>query len=374
MSRTLFDETRQLIGVVEAEETGQGSPLEAASFARELRRVLNAHAHRYYVLDDPIIPDGEYDRLITRLTELEEANPDLITPDSPTHRVGGPPLQAFEKVRHPESLLSLGNAFNAEDLRAWYARCRRGLGLSEEAALAVTCELKIDGLAVALTYRDGLLERAATRGDGEVGEDITLNARTVGAIPLRLQSSGGHAPESLEVRGEVYFPLAGFARLNDRQAEKGDKAYANPRNAAAGSLRQLDPRITAQRPLSFFAYSIGPGKGELPGSQGETLSWLAKLGMPTNAHATRFLDFEDAIAFCEHWARERDTLAYEIDGVVVKVDFFAHQAALGNVAKAPRWAVAFKFPAREATTVLLDIVVNVGRTGVIKPEAVLEPV
>jgi DNA ligase (NAD+) len=229
-------------------------------------------------------------------------------------------------------------------------------------------------LAVALTYRDGLLERAATRGDGEVGEDITLNARTVGAIPLRLQPSGAPTPSSLEVRGEVYFPLTGFARLNKRQAEKGDKPYANPRNAAAGSLRQLDPRITAQRTLSFFAYSIGPGKGQLPESQQQTLSWLAELGMPTNAHATRFLDFDDAVAFCESWARDRDTLGYEIDGVVVKVDSFEQQSALGNVARAPRWAIAFKFPAREATTVLLDIVVNVGRTGVIKPEAVLEPV
>lgn len=369
MSRETLERTRRLLTFSSPDDLGEA---DATLAAAELRDVLNAHAHRYYVLDDPLITDGEYDQLIQQLRGLEEQFPGLITADSPTHRVGGAALASFEKVRHPEALLSLGNAFDADDLRAWYIRCRKGLGLSEEDPLATTCELKIDGLAVALTYRNGLLERAATRGDGEVGENITSNVRTIGAVPLRMAE--GQAPESVEVRGEVYFPLAGFAKLNEAQAHKGEKAYANPRNAAAGSLRQLNPKITAARPLSFFSYSIGPAAGDIPGTQSETLAWLGSLGFPINAHATRYDDIEDVVRFCTHWSENRDNLEYEIDGVVVKVDAFDAQTALGAVAHAPRWAIAFKFPAREATTVLLDIVVNVGRTGVIKPEAVLEPV
>lgn len=369
MSRDTLDKTRRLLNSPLPDDLGES---EAAFVAAELREVLNLHAHRYYTLDDPLITDGEYDLLIQRLRTIETQFPDLITADSPTHRVGGEALASFEKVRHPEALLSLGNAFDADDLRAWYARCRKGLGLSDGDPLATTCELKIDGLAVALTYKNGLLERAATRGDGEIGENITRNVRTIGAVPLRL--SGGPAPESLEVRGEVYFPLEGFAQLNEAQAAKGDRAYANPRNAAAGSLRQLDPKITASRPLSFFCYSIGPSTGQVPETQSETLEWLGAMGFPINPHATRFEDIEDVVKYCAHWSENRDNLGYEIDGVVVKVDAFDAQDALGAVAHAPRWAVAFKFPAREATTVLLDIVVNVGRTGVIKPEAVLEPV
>jgi DNA ligase (NAD+) len=369
MSKEALDKTRRLLKSPPADELGEA---DAALAAAELREVLNLHAHRYYVLDDPFITDGEYDQLIQRLREIETRLPGLITADSPTHRVGGAALSSFEKVRHPEALLSLGNAFDADDLRAWNTRCRKGLDLADDEPLAMTCELKIDGLAVALTYKDGLLERAATRGDGEIGENITSNVRTIGAVPLRL--AGAAVPESLEVRGEVYFPFEGFAKLNEAQAAKGERAYANPRNAAAGSLRQLDPKITAARPLSFFCYSIGPASGGTPATQSETLAWLGSLGFPTNSHATRFEDVEDVVEYCAHWSENRDNLGYEIDGVVVKVDAFDAQGALGSVAHAPRWAIAFKFPAREATTTLLDIVINVGRTGVIKPEAVLEPV
>lgn len=365
MSRDLLQATREMLAGIQEEVPSEEAALASVS---RLREVIGAHARRYYEQDEPLIADGEYDRLMHWLRRIEEAYPGLVTPDSPSHRVGGAPLAAFEKVRHPEPMLSLGNAFDAEDLRAWYDRCRRGLG---DVPPAIVCELKIDGLAVALTYRDGLLEVGATRGDGVTGENITSNVRTISAIPLRI---GPPAPGRIEVRGEVYMPLSGFARLNETQAEKGEKAYANPRNAAAGSLRQLDPRITALRPLAFFAYSIGPGEGELPASQSDTLRWLGELGLPINAHATRFEDVEAAVAFCEHWAENRDDLDYEIDGVVVKVDDLASQDALGAVSQAPRWAVAFKFPAREATTILRDIVINVGRTGVIKPEAVLEPV
>ncbi len=367
MSRDTLEKTRRLLKSSLPEDLG-----EAAPAAAELREVLNAHAHRYYALDDPLITDGEYDQLIRRLRNIEARFPGLITADSPTHRVGGAALTSFEKVRHPEALLSLGNAFDADDLRAWHVRCRKGLGLSDEDPLAMTCELKIDGLAVALTYRNGLLQQAATRGDGEVGENITSNVRTIGAVPLRVAE--GRTPEYMEVRGEVYFPLAGFAQLNEAQAAKGERAYANPRNAAAGSLRQLDPKITAARPLSFFCYGIGPSTGDVPDTQSETLAWLGSMGFPINPHATRFDDVEDVVRFCAHWSENRDNLGYEIDGVVVKVDAFDAQAALGAVAHAPRWAIAYKFPAREATTILRGIVVNVGRTGVIKPEAVLEPV
>ncbi len=351
-------------------------PERAEWMALELRGVLSEHAHRYYVLDDPILADAEYDELIGALRQIEDRYPHLRTVDSPTLRVGGKPLPGFEKVAHPEPLLSLANAFDEEGLRAWYARCLRGLGLDEAAPVALVCELKIDGLAVALTYRDGMLVRAATRGDGSVGEDITANVRTIRSVPLRIPAAGPEpaVPGSVEVRGEVYLPLEAFAALNDRLAEAGEKTYANPRNAAAGGLRQLDSRITAQRPLRFFAYSLGPVDGPRPGSQSAALRWLREVGIPVNPKATRVEDIEEAVAFCRHWTGDRDSLDYEIDGVVVKVDDLGQQARLGAVSNAPRWAVAFKFPAREATTRLLDILVNVGRTGVIKPEAVLEPV
>ena len=371
---------------------------EAQRLARELRPVLHAHGRRYYVEDDPVIADREYDRLFAELQAIEARFPDLVTPHSPTQRVGAEPLERFDKVRHAVPLLSLGNAFSLEDVRAWYERCGRGLtkaGYDEDVRPALTAELKIDGLAVALTYRDGRLAVAATRGSGVVGENITQNARTIRAIPLQLapqtdvQANGqtdpassagqaigadGRPPRSIEVRGEIYMRQSDFERLNGRLAANEEKVFANPRNAAAGSLRQLDPAVTATRPLSFFAYGVGPVDGEAPAQQHALLEWLGRLGLPTNPFVARFEDLDGALAFCERWTADRDTLDYEIDGVVLKVDDVAQQEALGFVSNAPRWAVAFKFPAREATTKLLDIFVNVGRTGAIKPEAKLEPV
>ncbi|RMF58668.1 MAG: NAD-dependent DNA ligase LigA [Bacteroidetes bacterium] len=353
---------------------------EAAALAKQLREVLEGHAYRYYVLDDPVITDAEYDELFQALVRLETRFPDLRTPDSPTQRVGGEPLDRFEKVRHPVPMLSLQNAFDPDELRAWYDRCRRGLAAALGVAdpPAVTAELKIDGLALAITYEQGRLVLGATRGNGVVGENVTENVRTIRAIPLRLPARPDapiRVPERLEVRGEVYIRKSDFERLNERLAAAGEKTFANPRNAAAGSLRQLDPRITASRPLSFFAYAIGPVEGgDVPASQYALLGWLRELGFPTNPHAARFEHVDDLLDFVMHWTEHRDSLDYEIDGIVVKIDDRTYQEALGAISNAPRWAIAYKFPAREATTRLLDIIVNVGRTGVIKPEAVLEPV
>lgn len=362
-----------------AEADLEALPLgEARALAEALRPLLDAHGRRYYVEDDPVIADVQYDRLFAALQRIEARFPELATPSSPTQRVGGAPLDRFEKVRHPVPLLSLGNAFDLDGVRAWYERCRRGLkaGFGEDVQPALTAELKIDGLAVALTYRGGRLERAATRGNGVVGEDITQNARTIHAIPLTISPGADvRVPERVEVRGEIYMRRSHFERLNERLAAGQEKTFANPRNAAAGSLRQLDPAVTATRPLSFFAYGVGPVEGETPPSQHALLGWLGRLGFPTNPHVARFEALDGgALAFCERWAAGRDTLDYEIDGVVLKVDDFAQQEALGFVSNAPRWAIAFKFPAREATTKLLGIFVNVGRTGAIKPEARLEPV
>ena len=358
---------------------------KAAALAGTLRPLLHAHSHRYYVQDDPVITDSAYDRLFAALQQIEARFPDLATPDSPTQRVGGAPLDRFEKVRHTVPLLSLGNAFDLDGVRAWYERCQRGLvkaGYDEDVQPALTAELKIDGLAVALTYRSGRLEVAATRGNGVVGENITQNVRTIRPIPLQIVAQANPAergqavqvPQSIEARGEIYMRRSDFERLNERLARNEEKVFANPRNAAAGSLRQLDSAVTATRPLSFFAYGVGPVDGDAPASQHALLEWLGRLGFPTNPYVTQFDDLDGALAFCERWTADRDTLDYEIDGVVLKIDDFAQQEALGFVSNAPRWAVAFKFPAREATTRLLDIFVNVGRTGAIKPEAKLEPV
>ena len=368
------NEFQEELGAQPVEVLSQG---EAQRLAERLRPLLQALGYRYYVLDDPLLPDAEYDALYRRLEKIEATFPDLRTPDSPTQRVGGAPLDAFEKVRHPERLLSLSNAFDATEVRDWYDRCRRGLDLDEEDNIPLTAELKIDGLAVALTYADGRLEVAATRGNGRVGENITAGVRTIRDVPLRIPATpdnGRRAPTRLEVRGEVFMLRSAFEALNERLAGAGEKPFANPRNAAAGSLRQLDPKVTARRPLSFFAYGVGPVRGETPGTQHTLLQWLRRFGFPTSAHVQRFEGVEAAVAFCETWAARRDALDYEIDGVVLKVDAFAQQQALGVIAKAPRWAVAYKFPAREATTRLTGIAVNVGRTGAIKPEAVLEPV
>lgn len=353
---------------------------EARDLIQRLCEVVRGHAHRYYVQDEPVISDSDYDRLYRALSELEARFPEYALPDSPTQRVGGDPLDKFEKVLHPEPLLSLGNAFDADEVRAWYARCQRGLlaHLDEATHPVVTAELKIDGLAVALTYVHGRMTTAATRGNGQVGENITRNVRTIHSVPLRIprrHAKGVPAvPERIEVRGEIYLRKSEFEQLNTRLAAAGEKVFSNPRNAAAGSLRQLDPSITAQRPLRFFAYSTGPVAGEMPASQFAILEALTAFGFPTNPHVRQFADIEDAVAFCEYWTEHRDGLDYEIDGIVLKIDNLQHQQALGAISSAPRWAVAFKFPAREATTLLLDIITNVGRTGVIKPEAVLEPV
>jgi DNA ligase (NAD+) len=344
----------------------------------QLRDEINYHAYRYHTLDDPIISDAEYDQLMRELRSLEDAHPELITPDSPTQRVGAPPLDQFEKVIHPVPMTSLGNAFDDGDMRAWLARI--GRLLPDEMAvtdLTFVVEPKFDGLAVALTYENGVLVRGATRGNGIEGENVTANLRTVKNIPLRIPVSpdGPPPPVRIEVRGEVYMPVADFNELNRRQAEKGERLYANPRNAAAGAVRQLDSRITAQRPLAFFAYAIGYVEGgEEVRSQWEALDYVRRQGFPVNPDIHHSRDFDEVLDFIHQWMERRDNLPYEADGVVVKVDDFATQELLGVVGNAPRWAIAYKFPAREATTQLLKIEVNVGRTGVLTPYAVLEPV
>ncbi len=340
----------------------------------ELRRQINEHNYRYYVLDDPIISDAEYDRLLRDLRDLEAAHPELVTPDSPTQRVGAAPASHFAKVQHQAPMLSLGNAFNEEELYAWRERVRRLLGA--DAALAYVVEPKIDGLAVTLTYQHGQLTQGATRGNGEVGEDITANLRTIPSVPLvlRFHAADTPPPELLEVRGEVYIKLADFERLNERLAASNERPAANPRNAAAGSLRQKNPTVTAGRPLHFFAYSVGVQRGVILRSQWETLDYLKEAGFPVNRDARRFEHFDTVIDYCREWMSKRDTLDYEADGVVVKVDDFAQQNELGIVGRDPRWAIAYKFPAREAVSKLLNISVNVGRTGVLTPGAELEPI
>jgi len=340
---------------------------------QDLRREIRYHSHRYHVLDDPVISDAQYDALMRELQALEEAHPELVTPDSPTQRVGAEPLDRFDKVRHLVPMLSLGNAFDEAELRAWRDRILRLLP-DDAPEPAYVAEPKIDGLGVSLRYEAGRFVQGATRGNGLVGEDITTNLRTVKSIPLRIPVTGDAPPPAfLEVRGEVYMPVSDFEALNRRQAEAGEKLFANPRNAAAGSLRQLDSSITASRPLSFFVYfMLGTEAGVT--SQWAALQYLKNLGFPVNVDARRFTTFEDVVAYSREWMSKRDTLSYEADGIVVKVDDFATQEALGYISREPRWAIALKFPAREATTRLLDIGVNVGRTGVLTPYAILEPV
>jgi DNA ligase (NAD+) len=343
----------------------------------ELRREINYHLYRYHTLDDPVISDAAYDQLLNRLRQLEAEHPELITPDSPTQRVGAPPLDSFEKIIHPIPMTSLGNAFNDADMRNWLARIGRllpdGIGVAD---LEFVVEPKIDGLAVALTYEQGIFIQGATRGDGVVGENVTANLRTVKSIPLRIPATpdGPPAPARLEVRGEVYMPIAAFNEFNRRQAEQGDKVFANPRNAAAGSLRQLDSKITAQRPLALFAYAVGYVEGAEITSQKQALDYLRRLGFPVNPDILHTANFEEVLSFIHTWMQRRDELTYDADGVVVKLNDFALQQQLGVVGNAPRWAIAYKFPAREATTKLLEIKTNVGRTGQITPYANLEPV
>ena len=342
--------------------------------AERLRQEIRRHAHLYYVLDAPEVSDAEYDALMTRLRELEEAHPELITPDSPTQRVGGQSQEQFIKVRHPSPILSLANAFDDDEVRAWRDRLVRLL--PSDTVLQFVVEPKIDGLTVVLTYLDGALQSGATRGDGEVGEDISANLRTVQSIPLRIpvDGSGPHAPRRLVVRGEAYMRLSDFRAFNREQEAKAEKTFANPRNAAAGSLRQLDPAITASRPLRLFTYSVVSSEGVQFRTQWGLLDLLNRMGFPVNHDSRLFDDLEHAIAYGEQWMGRREKLDYEADGVVFKVDDLAVQVSLGVVGKDPRGMLARKFPARQATTRLKELGINVGRTGTLNPFAVLEPV
>ena len=372
----------------------------------ELKQQIHSHNYRYHVLDAPVISDAEYDKLVVELRQVETDHPDWVTPDSPSQRAGAAPSEKFEKVRHPHPILSLANAFGAEDARAWYERVRKLDDRVEKAKFVV--EPKIDGLSVVLHYRDGVFVQGATRGDGEVGEDITANLRTVKAIPLKIpvnqelvdQGLGNQwgtqvsffdpnpqlpnhlVPSYLVVRGEAFIPIKEFDKLNRKLAEAAEKTYLNPRNTAAGSLRQLDPSITASRPLTLLVYQIvswendprTPQSPQAPRSQWELLEYLKSLGFPVTDVTRRFDNIEEAIAYTITWDKRRDELPYEADGMVIKIDDLDLAAELGFVGKDPRGAVAFKFPAREVTTKLLGIEVEVGRTGVLTPKAILEPV
>jgi DNA ligase (NAD+) len=350
-----------------------GSSEEIGERLERLRQLLRYHSYRYHVLDDPEVSDAEYDGLMEELKGLEAAHPELVTRDSPTQRVGAEPLSEFEKVEHQRPLLSLDNAFDEEEVRAWEKRVRRLLG--DDVDLSYTVEPKIDGLAVSLIYEDGLLVQGATRGNGFVGEDVTQNLRTVQAIPLRIPVAGdGPTPRYLEARGEVYMPKDRFEELNQRREEAGERPFANPRNAAAGSVRQLDPSITATRPLSILAYAVGAVEGETLETQWDALSYLRHLGFPTAENIERCQSLDQVLERYARWLDRRAGLNYDADGVVVKVDSLSQEEALGEVSHAPRWAIAYKFPAQEGITKLLHIGVNVGRTGSLNPFAELEPV
>jgi DNA ligase (NAD+) len=345
----------------------------------ELKAQINFHNYRYHVLDAPVISDLEYDRLLDELKKIEAEHPHWITPDSPTQRAGAKPSEKFEKVRHPAPILSLANAFGAEDARAWFERIRKIDDRVEKAKFVV--EPKIDGLSVVLHYRDGFFVQGATRGDGEVGEDITSNLRTVRAIPLRIPVESGKSkvenppPSYLVVRGEAFIPIKEFEELNRKLEEAGEKTYLNPRNTAAGSLRQLDPALTASRPITLLVYQIVHAEGgKVPTSQWEILEYLKSLGFPVTDIAKQFDNLDSAIAYAESFNEKRDALPYEADGMVLKIDDLILASDLGFVGKDPRGAIAFKFPAREVTTTLNEIGVAVGRTGVLTPYAVLEPV
>lgn len=341
----------------------------------ELKAQVNFHNYRYHVLDAPVISDLEYDRLLHELKKIEADHPEWITPDSPTQRAGARPADRFEKIRHPAAILSLANAFGADDTRAWFERVKKLDDRVEKAKFVV--EPKIDGLSVVLHYRNGMFVQGATRGDGEVGEDITSNLRTVRAIPLKIpvDAKGPKPPSYLVVRGEAFIPVKEFEALNKRLEEAGEKTYLNPRNTAAGSLRQLDPVLTASRPITLLVYQIIYSEGgKIPTSQWEILEYLKSLGFPVTDAAKHFNDLEAAISYTETWNQGRDTLPYEADGMVIKIDDLTLAADLGFVGKDPRGAIAFKFPAREVTTTLRGIDVEVGRTGVLTPKAALEPV
>ena len=340
----------------------------------QLRSEVNFHNHRYHVLDEPVISDAEFDRLLLELRQIEAQHPEWITPDSPTQRAGSQPAEKFVKVRHPAPILSLANAFGAPDVRAWYERILR---VDERVARAAyVVEPKIDGLSVVLHYHHGLFVQGATRGDGEVGEDITTNLRTIRSLPLRLpvDPGGPQPPETLVVRGEVFINIQDFEALNRRLEQAGEKTYLNPRNTAAGSLRQLDPMLTASRPLNLLIYAIIAGDGPFPEAQWERLAYLRALGFPVTQHAFYHAELESAINECIAWGEHRRRLPFETDGMVIKINNLRLAEDLGYVGKDPRGAIAFKFPAQEVTTRLWGIGVNVGRTGVLTPYAMLDPV
>ena len=332
---------------------------------RELQTLLNQYNYEYHVLDKPSVPDSEYDRLLRELVDYEDKFPELRTQDSPTQRVGGEVLSMFEKVEHTSPMLSLGNAFNEADLRDFDRKIRQAVGDD----FSYVCELKIDGLAVTLQYEDGYFVRGATRGDGTIGEDITANLKTIKSIPLKIKE-----PLTIEVRGEAYMPKKSFEALNILKEESGEEPFANPRNAAAGSLRQLDPKIASKRNLAVFLYAIAGMEETGVQSHSEGLDFLDRLEFKTNQERKRCETIEDVLAFIEGWTEKRPHLPYEIDGIVIKVDSLEQQEQLGYTAKSPRWAIAYKFPAEEVTTILRDIELSIGRTGVLTPTAILDPV
>jgi DNA ligase (NAD+) len=358
------------------------APAETVARAKALRSELAEHGHRYHVLDDPSIPDADYDRLLRELEAIEAAHPDLITVDSPTQRVGARPAGGFAEVRHEIPMLSLANAFTDEEVVEFVRRIRDRLDLAPDASMEFSVEPKFDGLAITLRYEDGLFVRGATRGDGETGEDVTPNLRTIKAIPLRLRGKDVDVPQVLEVRGEVYMPRAAFEKYNEaaRASDGKIKPMVNPRNGAAGSLRQLDPRITAQRPLAFFAYAVGVvdfgGKrdGALPPSHSQVLALLRGWGLPVSALAETAVGADGCLDYYRRIGKQRDALPFDIDGVVYKLDALAAQRELGFVGRTPRWAIAHKFPAQEQTTTVEDIIINIGRTGAATPAAKLKPV
>ncbi|OQY24799.1 MAG: DNA ligase (NAD(+)) LigA [Chloroflexi bacterium] len=359
---------------------------EIAERIAQLRDEINYHNYRYYTLNDPTVSDAEYDALLNELRALEAERPETVTPDSPTQRVGAQPAEGFVKVEHPAPILSLDKATSGDEIRAWWERVSK-FAPEDAPSPAWVVEPKLDGLTVVLHYEDGLFILGATRGNGYVGEDVTTNLRTIRTLPLRVPIGGGDPsgfgrpkgsevtiPSRLVVRGEAIMLIEDFEKLNRRQTEAEKKVFANPRNAAAGTLRQLDPRVTATRPITLLCYAIIEADGPVPATQWETLNYLRKLGFPVSEHGARFESLDEVIAYCEEWIEKRDTVPYEVDGLVIKVDNLTTRAAMGMVGRAPRGGVAFKFPGREATTRLLEIGVNVGRTGALTPFAMLEPV
>lgn len=361
--------------MAKAQSTKKSAPagaLTKASVRRrvaQLRRLIEHHSRLYYVLDSPQISDAEYDRLVRELRELEARFPDLVTPDSPTQQVGAPPSETFAPVSHRQPMLSLANAFDDDELLAWARRAQAALGGSR---VEYVCELKIDGAAISLTYEDGRFVRGATRGNGFQGEDVTANLKTIKSLPLRLRVD--RPPAFLEVRGEVYLAISAFEAINREREASGEVAFANPRNAAAGSLRQLDPAVTASRPLDLFMYGVGAADGIEFRTQDETLAWLKSAGLRVNPHTALRRSLDDVAAHVREWTRRRTDLPYDTDGVVIKINSLGQQAELGATSQSPRWAIAFKFPAEQAVTRVTGIRVFVGRTGALTPVAELEPV